>query len=219
MKTARQSMFFLLALLLCVVIGGCATGNALTVHDPPSRPAAKAVPRVEGAPAVVVLDFSWEENPSSEIGRDFDNVRPIVWKGNPGKMLADLVAGVLAEKGIPAVRAAGEADIPGGVSTRVQGRVEEFRVNVRRTGMVMTEIDAVAAVKLEGSGPGAPSGWSTSVNSTYKYTEPLFAMSGDVLHAVNRASNAVAEEGVRRLMESGLVAAPPSAGAGGPEPR
>lgn len=205
-RSIRRLLSILPAVLLAAGMSGCVSGKVLTLHEGPTRPAGKTVSRAEGtAPSVAVLDFSWEENPSSEIGRDFDHVRSIVWKGNPGKAMADLLAAALSEKGIPSVRAAGDAEVPAGVSTIVRGRVEKYRVDVKRSKMVTVDIEAVVALKIQGSGPGAPPGWSTDIASTYGYAEPLFVMAGDVIHAVNRAANAVAEEGVRRLMESGVI--------------
>ncbi|MBI5576212.1 MAG: hypothetical protein HY896_07585 [Deltaproteobacteria bacterium] len=207
MKNTCRNVSFLAVLLLWIGSYGCASGNVISLPDGPSRPAAKEVPKAEGSPAVAVVDFTWKAHPDSEIGRDYDNVRAIVWKGDPGKALADLVAGVLAEKGVSTVRAAGDGEIPAGVPVKIRGRVEEFRVNARRIALgTAVEIEANTALRIEGSGPGAPAGWSTTVSSSYRYPEPLFIMTGDILHAVNRASNDVAEEAVRQLMKSGLVA-------------
>lgn len=217
MKKTRRLVSFLPLLLLGMVMYGCATGNVLSLPDGPSRPAAKAVVKAEGVPKVAVIDFSWTETPTSEIGRDYDNVRSIVWKGNPGKAVADLIAGILAEKGIPAVRAAKEADVHDGFSTKIWGNVKEFRVNAKRIGLVLVEIEAVTALKVQGSGPGASAGWATDLTSSYRYPEPLFFLSGDVLHAVNRAANDAAEEAVRQLMEAGVIAAPAAAEGKGTE--
>ncbi len=192
-----------------MAVCGCATGKTIALPDGPSRPAAKAAAKVEGSPKVAVIDFSYEAQPSSEIGRDFDNVRSIVWDGNPGKAMADLVAGVLAEKGIPAVRAATAAEVPDGVPVKVRGRLEDFRVNAKRAGLgTVVEIEANTALKLEATGTDVPPGWNTTVTSSYKYPEPLFLMSGDLLHALNRASNDVAEEGVRQMMNAGFIQVP-----------
>jgi hypothetical protein len=123
---------WILLLILWGIFSGCVTGNVLTIPRGLSREAAPAPPGAGVAPAVAVLDFSWTAPPAGEIGRDFDHARSIVWTGDTGKQMADLVAGALAEKGIAAVRAAGEADVPGVVPARVWGHVEVFRVNVKR---------------------------------------------------------------------------------------
>ena len=212
-RSVRRLGSFLPVLFLSALMCGCATGKVLTLPEGPTRPAAIPAQKPEGAPAVAVLDFSWEGNPSSEIGRDFDNVRSIVWSGNPGKALADLLAAALLEKGIPTLRAAGESDIPAGVPSKVRGRVENFRVDVKRSRSVTVDIEAAVALNIQGTGPGAPPGWSTLVTSTFGSTEPLFFTANDVLKAINRAANIVAEEGVRRLVGAGVVAAPVGTGA------
>lgn len=216
MRSVRRLPSILPVILLAAGMGGCVTGKVLTLSEGPTRPSSSsAMTKTKGsAPSVVVLDFAWEMNPSSEIGRDYDHVRSIVWEGNPGKAMADLVAAVLSEKGISAVRAAGESGMPPDVPSKVWGRVETFRVDVKRSRMVTVDIEAVSAVKIHGSGPGAPAGWNTSVSYTSGYTEPMFVTPEEVLQAINRAANTVAEEGVRRLIEAGVVAAPSSEGAG-----
>lgn len=220
MEKSLRNIVLLAALCLCVAVCGCATGNAITLSDGPSRPAAKEVSKVEGAPKAAVIDFSWEAHPSSEIGRDFDNVRSIVWNGNAGRTMADLIAGVLMEKGIPVARVAKVTEVPEGVPARVWGRVEDFRVNAKRSGLgAVVEIEANIALKLEGSGPGAPPGWNTTVSSSYRYPEPLFILAGDVLHVLNRTANDVAEEGVRQMLQAGLVAAPAAADPKAAEPK
>lgn len=205
------------ALLLWMGVCGCVTGKVLYLPGGPARPAAQAVQRAEGVPAVAVLDFSREGSPSFEVGRDYDQVRPIVWKGNPGKAVADLVAEVLAEKGVPTVRATGEADVPAGVPAKVWGRVEEFRVNVKRVGTLKVEAESVVALRVFGSGPAAPPGWSSAVSSTYWFADPLFITPEGVLQAVNGAANSAAEETVRRLAETGVVVLPGTMEKGGTE--
>jgi hypothetical protein len=193
-------------LILLGTLSGCVTGSVLNVPGGLSRKAPQAPPGAAAAPAVAVLDFSWAGAPSNEIGRDFDNVRPIVWKGDPGKSMADLIAGVLAEKGVAAVRAAGEGDIPAGVSTRVWGSVEEFQVTAKRIGTIKVEEEARATLKIQGAGPGSPPEWASTVSSAYGYTD-LFATPEGVLEVLNGAANAAAEEAVRRLLEAGVVSA------------
>jgi len=201
-------------LLLWMGVCGCVTGKVLYLPGCPARPAAQAAQRAEGVPAVAVLDFTWEGSPSFEVGRDYDQVRPIVWKGNPGKTIADLIADVLAEKGVPTVRATGEADVPAGVPAKVWGRVEEFRVNVKRVETLKVEAESVVAFRVFGSGGAAPPGWSSAVSSTYWFTDPLFITPEGTLQAVNGAANSAAEEGVRRLAETGVVVMPGTMGKG-----
>jgi len=54
----------------------------------------------ERAPQAVIVDFSYAAAPNGVVGRDFDRARPIAWNGEPGKAMADLVAGVLGERGL-----------------------------------------------------------------------------------------------------------------------
>lgn len=217
MNHINRNYFFPAIIVFILAVCGCATGNVITLsEDGPSRPAANEVPKVAGSPKVAIMDFSWDPNPSFEIGRDFDNVRSIVWKGNPGKSIADLMAGVLAEQGIPAVRAAREENVPEGVPARVWGRVEEFQVNAKRAGMgTYVDIESNISLKLEGSAQNVPAGWNTTVNTSYRHPEPLFLMSGDILHVVNRASNELAEEAVRQLIKAGFT----GSSAAAPEPQ
>lgn len=197
----------LAALILWGTLYGCATGDVLTIPRDLSREASPPAPATAGSPAVAVLDFSWSGAPSGEIGRDFDLVRPIVWKGNPGKSIANLIAGALAEKGIAAVRVAGEADVPADVPARVWGSLEEFRVNVKRVGMIKVEEEAVATLKLQGVSPGVPEGWTGTVSSSYMDDYP-YVTPFVVYDTLNAAANAAANEAVRRLLEAGVVSAP-----------
>lgn len=197
----------LAALILWGTLYGCAPANVLTIPKDLSREAAPAAPGPAEGAAVAVLDFSWSGPPSGEIGRDFDLVRPIVWTGNPGKSIADLIAGALAEKGIVAVRVAGEADAPPDVPAKVWGSLDEFRVNVKRVGMVKVEEEAVATLKVQGVSPGVPEGWSTKVSSSYMDDYP-YVTPYVVYDTLNAAANAAADEAVRRLLEAGVVSAP-----------
>ena len=191
--------------VLCGAFSGCVTGNVLTIPKELSREA--TAPPAAGEPAVAVLDFSWSGDPAGDVGRDFDHARTIVWPGNPGKQAADLVAGALAEKGILAVRVAGEADVPAGVPARVWGSVEEFRVNVKRVGTIKVEQEATVTLRIQGAGPGAPPGWTSTVSSTlkddYSHVAPFV-----VYDAANGAANDAADEAVRRLLEAGVVSVP-----------
>jgi hypothetical protein len=204
-KRIHRSCIF--PLLLLAILSGCAAGNVLTVPGGLSGKASPAPPGAAGAPEIAVLDFSWTEPPEGELGRDYVHARPIVWKGNAGKSMADLVAGALAEKGIAAIRAAGEADIPAGVPARVWGSVEEFRVDLRTSGMIHVKAEASTTIKIQGAGPGVPAGWSSSVSSTYGDTD-LFTTPEGVQEVLNGAANAVAAEAVRRMEEAGVVSAP-----------
>ena len=204
MKQIHRPWVFLM--ILWGALSGCVTGNVLTIPRGLAREATP-VPPGAGAPVVAVLDFSWTGAPSGEIGRDYDHARTIVWTGDTGKQMADLIAGALAEKGIAAVRVAGEADVPAGVPARVWGSVEEFRVNVKRVGTVRVEEEAITTLKIQGAGPGAAPGWASTVSSAYKddYTHVTPYV---VYDALNGAANDAADEAVRRLLEAGVVSVP-----------
>src|SRR3989304_4344691 len=75
------------ALILAAVVGvsGCVSGKVLTLPGDLERPEKKGAAKgTEGSPAVAVLDFTFAGDPSYEVGRDFDHVRMIVWKGARG---------------------------------------------------------------------------------------------------------------------------------------
>ena len=82
----------LAVLILWGTWAGCAPANVLTIPRDLAREASPPAAGTGEGAAVAVLDFSWSGPPSGEIGRDFDLVRPIVWNGNPGKSIADLIA-------------------------------------------------------------------------------------------------------------------------------
>ncbi len=205
MKRFHHPWIFLL--ILWGVFSGCVTGNVLTIPRDLAREAAPVPTGAGVAPAVAVLDFSWTGATSGEIGRDFDHARTIVWTGNTGKQMADLIAGALMEKGIASVRVAGEADVPAGVPARVWGSVEEFRVNVKRVGTIKVEEEATTTLKIQGAGPAAVPGWASTVSSTYKDDYP-YVTPYVVYDALNGAANDAADEAVRRLLEAGVVSVP-----------
>lgn len=192
---------------------GCATGKVLYLPGDLSRPTAGTPARSAEGPAVAVLDFSYAGTPPYEIGRDFDHARSIVWKGNPGKGMADLIADVLEEQGIPAVRASSDSEVPPDAAARVWGRVEELQVSTKKTGSLRLSVEVSASVTatLYAAGESAPPGWSSNLSSDYLYREPLFVNATAVHAAVSAAANAVAEEAVKRLLAVGAVRRPDSA--------
>jgi hypothetical protein len=195
------------------VVSGCAPGKVLTLPGDLARSGQKGPARVpEGTPAVAVLDFAFAGAPSYEIGRDFDHARPIVWKRDPGKALPDLVADVLNESGVHAVRVSSEAAIPGNAVAKVWGSVDRFRVDARKTGSLKLSVESKASVSVtvHASGGNAPPGWNSVVGSENWTTEPLFITPEGVQDALNGAANAVAGEVVRRLAAAGVIMLPPS---------
>ena len=206
----RIRYLLLPAAVLLLTGTGCVTGKVLYLPGDLYRPTAGVpAPPPEG-PSVAVLDFSFAGTAPYEIGRDFDHARSIVWKGEPGKAVADLVAGVLEEQGIPTVRVSSESDVPPAAAVKMWGRVDELRVSTKKTGSlrVTVEVASSVAVTLYASGGGAPPGWSSSLSSDFLSTEPLFVTTAGVHAAVSGAANAVAEEAVKRLFASGAVRPP-----------
>jgi hypothetical protein len=203
-------------------VSGCAPGKVLTLPGDLARSGVKGpAPGTEGSKAVAVLDFTFAGAPSNEIGRDFDHARPIVWKRDPGKALPDLVADVLDESGVHAVRVSSEAAIPGNAVAKVWGSVDRFHVDARKTGSLKLAVESKASVSVTvyASGGNAPPGWNSVVGSENWMTEPLFITPEGVQSALNGAANAVAEEVVRRLAAAGVIMLPPSpAGLPGGEP-
>jgi len=211
----RVRVLLLPVAVLLLAGTGCVTGKVLYLPGELSRPGAGAPTAPPEGPAVAVLDFAYAGTPPYEIGRDYDHARSIVWKSEPGKELADLVADVLSEQGIPVVRVASDADLPKDVSARVWGRVDEIRVSTKRPGSLRltVEVSASIAATLNAAGGSAPPGWSSSLSSDFAYTEPIFATAAAVQSGVNGAANAVAEEAVKRLFAAGVLRSP-----GAPQP-
>ena len=191
----------------CLVLSACAMGTSLHVPGELTRPA-RAVAPAPGAPQAVIVDFSYAAAPDGVIGRDFDRARPIVWKGAPGKAMADLVAGVLGESGVAAVRRGANAQGAGTAPVRISGVVRRFEVNARRTGglSVVTEATVSLAVTAEGPGLSGPS--EQSVTSGISLTD-LFVTPDELREALMSAANAVAEEAARKLLEAKVVSPSP----------
>ena len=198
---------------------GCATSNVLQVEGGLDRPAKRGPGAGSVARAVAVADFAYAGKAGGEVGRDFDRVRPIAWSGSPGKAIPDLIAVVLFEKGVPVVRVADEASAPPDVAAKVWGRVDDLRVDAKRTGPFNVEDSARIALTVYGAGGGAPPQWNTTVGSDYAFTDAFVVTEAGVLQALNGAANAVAEEVVKRLISAGVIAAPPAAGEGDKERR
>jgi Holliday junction resolvase len=191
-------------------VAGCMTGRALYLPGDLERPRAKGLATEAEAVKVAVIDFSKDASISSEIGRDYDNVRPILWKGEPGKSIAGLIADALAEKGFEVVRVTRDTSVPPDASATVWGRVEAFRVDARRAGSLKVEAAAHVALTLYGAGFGAPPGWNSAVAADFWYSDPLVITPDGLRQAMNGAANAAAEEAVRRLKASGVLPAAPS---------
>jgi len=210
----------ILALALCIGISGCVTSKVLHLPGELSRPGTggtKGGP--VGFPTVAVLDFNFAGDPPHEIGRDFDHARAIVWKKDPGKAIPDLIAGVLKEKGLRAVRVPAGGASPADAVARVWGNVDKFRVDARKGGSLKMKVKLAASVSITvfGSGGSAPPGWSSSIASDYQAEEPFFVTPDGIRDVVNAAANAVAEETVGKLVAAGVISLPPEASSGTPE--
>lgn len=187
----------------CLVLSACAAGSSLNVPGDLARPA-RAVAPAAGAPRVVVADFSYAAAPDGVVGRDFDRVRPIVWKGEPGKAMADLVAGVLGESGVAAVRRGADAQGAEAVPVRISGVVRRFEVNTRRTGGLSVVTEATVSLTVTAEGPGLSGPTEKTVTSSTSLSD-LFVTPDDLREALMSTANAVAEEAARKLLEAKVV--------------
>ena len=168
-----------------------------------ARPARTVAPAA-GAPQVVVADFSYAAAPDGVVGRDFDRVRPIVWKGEPGKAMADLVAGVLGESGVAVVRRGADAQGAEAVPVRISGVVRRFEVNARRSGGLSVVTEATVSMTVTAEGPGL-SGMSEKTVTSSTSLSDLFVTPDDLREALMTTANAVAEEAARKLLEAKVV--------------
>ena len=190
----------------CLVLSACAAGSQLHVPGDLSRPA-RAVAPAAGAPQAVVADFSYAAAPDGVVGRDFDRVRPIVWKGEPGKAMADLVAGVLGESGVAAVRRGADARGAEAVPVRISGVVRRFEVNTRRTGGLSVVTEATVSLIVTAESPGLSGPSEQTVTSSTSLSD-LFVTPDDLREALMSTANAVAEEAARKLLEARVVSPP-----------
>jgi hypothetical protein len=204
---SRDVRRFLLLACPLFVLAACAVGNRIYISGEPSRPAAPRRPAE--APQAVVLDFAYVAAEPGVVGRDYDQVRPIEWKGEPGKAMADLVASVLAEGGVAAVRAAAESPSLDTVPIRISGTVGRFEVNARRRGTVKIVNEATVSLSVTAAGGTLSAPVSFSATSTNSM-EDVFVTPDGLRNVLFSAANAAAEEAGRRLFGAGVVAPPPS---------
>ncbi len=191
----------------CLVLSACAAGSSLHIPGDLARPA-RAVAPAAGAPQAVVADFSYAAAPDGVVGRDFDRVRPIVWKGKPGKAMADLVAGVLGESGVAAVRRGADAQGAEAVPVRISGVVRRFEVNTRRTGGLSVVTEATVSLTVTAQGPGLSGPSEQTVTSSTSLRD-LFVTPDDLREALMSTANAVAEEAARKSPEAKVVTPTP----------
>lgn len=187
----------------CLVLSACAAGSTLYVPGNLARPMLAVAPAA-GAPQAVIADFSYAAAPDGVVGRDFDRVRPIVWKGEPGKAMADLVAGVLGERGVAAVRRGAGAQGAEAVPVRISGVVRRFEVNSRRAGALNMVTEATVSLTVTAEGPGLSARSEQTVTSSASLSDVFVTPDG--LHEVLMSTaNAVAEEVARKLLEAKVV--------------
>jgi hypothetical protein len=189
------------------VLAACAVGSRLYISGELSRPVGPQRPAA--APQAVVLDFAYVAVEPGVVGRDYDNVRPIEWKGDPGKAMADLVASVLAEGGVAAVRAAADGPSLGNVPIRISGNVRRFEVNARRRGSVKIVNEAAVALSVTVTGGSLSSPVSFGTTSSNSMDD-VFVTPDGARQVLFSSANAAAEEAARRILEAGWVAPPPS---------
>jgi len=201
MKRAIRTL--LLFVCPCLILSACAAGSSLYVPGDLTRPSG-AVATGAGAPQAVIADFSYAAAPDGVLGKDFDRVRPIVWKGNPGKAMADLVAGVLGERGVATIRRGADAQGDEAVPVRISGVVRRFDVNTRRTGNLTVVTEAIVNLTITVEGPGLSGPMEKSVTSSASLPD-LFVTAVDLREALMSTANTVAEEAARLLLEAKVV--------------
>ena len=187
----------------CLVLSACATGSTLYVPGDLARPA-RAVAPAAGAPQAVVADFSYAVPPDNVIGRDFDRARPIVWKGEPGKAMANLVAAVLVENGVAAVRRGANSQGDEAVPIRISGVIRRFEVNSRRDRGLSAVSEATVSLTVTAEGPGLSGPSEQTVTSSASLSD-LFVTPDGLREVMMSTANAVAEEAARKLLEAKVV--------------
>jgi hypothetical protein len=199
---ALKRVIFLAIALSAAIVVGCGPANQLLVPARITSPPGAPFPSGQFGVVVAVFDFSYElPQEPGVIGRDSDRVRQIVWEGNPGHLLADLIVSSLLEKGVPAVRLkAGVTVTPENSLILVNGNVRQFEVNISRKSVVNAHIEAAIEMTLFVSGRDTTIPWETLVSSD-AVVGGLIPMSGDVRKALSSAANIAADEAVRRLRE------------------
>jgi hypothetical protein len=205
-----------LSLLLAPFLAGCVTGRPLVLPKESIRPGtceagAAAPPSVAGL-VVAVRDFHPADREEAEVGRDYDNVRPVRFPGNPGKTYADIFARVLSDRGWTVRRiAAGEA-APAGALV-VSGTLVEFRADVKRPWFLKVETAARVSVDMRVEGGPLASPWTGNVVADVWSPQAFFVNPEKAGSALSDASCAAAGEGVdrlARLLQSSPAGVPPA---------
>jgi hypothetical protein len=187
----------------CLILSACGAGSTLHVPGDLTRPARAVAPRA-GAPQAVIADFSYAAAPNGVVGRDFDRARPIAWNGEPGKAMADLVAGVLGERGVATVRQGADAQGAEAPPVRIFGVLRRFDVNSRRTGGFTVITEAIVSLTITVNGPGLSGPMEKTVTSSASLSD-FFVTPDDIREALMSTANTVAEEAARTLLEAKVV--------------
>jgi hypothetical protein len=190
----------------CLILSACA-GSTLRVPGDLTRPVGDA-PIRGGAPQAVIADFSFTAIGEGVVGRDYDRARTIVWSGEPGKTMADLVAAVLVERGVTAVRQRADAKTVETAPVRISGVLRRFEVNSRRVGNFTVITEATVSLTITVEGPGVSGSLERTVSSTGSLSD-FFPTPDDVRQALMSSANTVAEEAVRTLLEAKVVSPSP----------
>jgi len=191
----------------CLILSACAAGSTLHVPGDLTRPGGDVAPSGR-APQVVVADFSFTAVGEGVVGRDYDRARTIVWSGEPGKAMADLVAAVLVERGVPTVRQRADAKTVETAPVRISGGLRRFEVNSRRTGNFTVSTEATVSLTVTGEGSGIPGSLERTVTSTTSLSD-FFPTPDDLRKALMTTANTVAEEAARTLIEAKVVSPSP----------
>lgn len=204
---SRAARRFLVLAGPLLVLASCALGSRLYLSGELSPPVAARSPAA--APQAAVLDFAYDAAEPGVVGRDFDNVRPIEWSGEPGKAMADRVAAILAERGVAVIRASAEGPSLDNVPVRISGNVRRFEVNVRRRAVVKIRNEASVSLSVTAAGGSLSAPVSFAADSSSSMEDAFVTPEGarKVLFA---AADGAAAEVARRLLEGGVVAPAPS---------
>ena len=203
-RTFRTLLLFVCP---CLILSACATGGSLYVPGALTRPAGVAAPAA-GMPQAVISDFTFAAAPDGVIGRDFDHARPIIWKGEPGKAMADLVARVLGERGVTTIRQGASAQGAEVLPVRVSGVVRRFEVNTRRTGNLTVVTEATVSLTITAEGSGVSGRTEETITSNASLSD-VFVTPDDLRETLLSTANNVAVEAARRLLEAKVVSPSP----------
>jgi len=204
----RAFRSFLLLVGPCLILSACATGSSLHVPGDLTRPPRAVAAPGAGAPQAVIADFSFAAVPGGIVGRDYDRARQIVWNGEPGKAMADLVAAVLGERGVATIRRGADAQGTDGLPVRISGVLRQFEVNTRRTGNLTVVTEAHVSLTVTAEGPGISGTLEKTVTSSASLSD-LFVTPDDIREALLSTANTVAEEVARTLIEAKAVSPTP----------